>query len=306
MKISGCTIARDAVRLDYPLAESLRSLLPLVDELIVAVGDCDDGTWELVQGIGDPRIRAFRTTWDLGRRENVLSDETNKALDRCTGDWAVYLQADEVLHEDDLALVRASIARYHGTRVEGLSFRYLHFYGSYRTVQDHPRWFYRRATRAVRLGAGVRSAGDACGFLVAGPDGSRRLHRAHVAARVFHYGWVRPPEIMARKQLNLEGIFDGPAAIAGSDEREVASGIYATLGHLRAFHGSHPAVMRERIARCAWSFDPRLDEQAPRWLRLARVYLEWSRGDLGARVRREFGTRWRGVVDRLTAWRRPG
>src|SRR5439155_12850235 len=153
VRISGFTIARDAVRFDYPLAESLRSLLPLVDELIVAVGDCDDGTWELVQGIGDPRIRAFRTTWDLDRRENVLSDETNKALDRCTGDWAVYLQADEVLHEHDLPLLRASLERYQHTRVEGLSFRYLHFYGSYETVQDNPLWFYRRATRAVRLGA---------------------------------------------------------------------------------------------------------------------------------------------------------
>ena len=306
MKISGFTIARDAVRFDYPLAESLRSLLPLVDELIVAVGDCDDGTWELVQGIGDPRIRAFRTTWDLDRRENVLSDETNKALDRCTGDWAVYLQADEVLHEHDLPLVRASLERYQHTRVEGLSFRYLHFYGSYETVQDNPLWFYRRATRAVRLGAGVRSAGDACGFLAIGPNGSRRLRRANIVARVFHYGWVRPPRIMARKQIHLEGMVDGPSAVADADEDEVASRIYAGLGHLRSFHQSHPAVMRDRIARCTWSFDPRIDEQPPDWLRLARVYLEWWRGDLGVRIRRELSTRWRGIVDRSRGRSRRG
>ena len=300
MKISGFTIARDAVRFDYPLSESLRSLLPLVDELIVAVGDCDDGTWELVQGIADPKIHAFRTTWDLERRENVLSDETNKALDRCTGDWAVYLQADEILHEDDLPALRASLERCQRLRVEGLSFRYLHFYGSYDTVQDHPQWFYRRATRAVRLRAGVRSVGDACGFMVIGPSGSRRLHRANVAARVFHYGWVRPPEIMARKQIHLAGMVDGPETVAHEDEREVASRIYSGLGHLRAFRGSHPAVMRDRIARCTWRFDPRIAEQPPDWLRLARVYLEWSRGDLGARVRREWSTRWRGIVDRVT------
>ena len=306
MKISGFTIARDAVRFDYPLAESLRSLLPLVDELIVAVGDCDDGTWELVQGIGDPRIRAFATTWNLDRRENVLSDETNKALARCTGDWAVYLQADEVLHEQDLPLLRASLERCQHMRVEGLSFRYLHFYGSYETVQDNPLWFYRRATRAVRLGVGVRSAGDACGFLVIGPNGSRRLRRTNIAARIFHYGWVRPPQIMARKQINLEGIVDGPSVVAEADEHEVASRIYAGLGHLRAFHQSHPAVMRDRIARCAWSFDPRIDEQPPNWLRLARVYLQWSRSDLSVRIRREWSTRWRGIVDRLRGRSWPG
>ena len=306
MRISGFTIARDAVRFDYPLAESLRSLLPLVDELVVAVGDCDDGTWELVQGIGDPKLRAFRTTWDLERRENVLSDETNKALDRCTGDWAVYLQADEVLHEDDLPLLRASLERCQHMRVEGLSFRYLHFFGSYETVQDNPMWFYRRATRAVRTGAGVRSVGDACGFLVIGPNGSRRLRRANIAARIFHYGWVRPPQTMARKQINLERIVDGPSAVANANEHEVASRIYAGLGHLRVFRRSHPAVMRDRIARCTWSFDPRIDEQPPDWLRLARVYLEWSRGDLGARIRREWSTRWRGVVDRLRGRTSPG
>jgi len=299
MKVSGFTIARDAVRFDYPLAESLRSLLPLVDELVVAVGDCDDGTWELVQGIGDPKIHAFHTTWDLDRRENVLSEETNKALERCTGDWAVYLQADEVLHEDDLPALHAALERHRHVRVEGLSFRYLHFFGSYGTVQDNPMWFYRRATRAVRPGAGVRSVGDGCGFMVIARDGSRRLRRANIGARVFHYGWVRPPEIMARKQINLAGLFSGPGAVATADEREVASRIYAGLGHLRGFTGSHPAVMRERIARCTWSFYSRIEEQPPDWLRLARVYLEWSRDDLGERIRREWSSRWRGIVDRV-------
>jgi hypothetical protein len=192
-------------------------------------------------------------------------------------------------------------------RVEGLSLRYLHFFGSYSTVQDNPMWFYRRATRAVRMGAGVRSVGDACGFFVIEPNGSRRLNRANVAARIFHYGWVRPPEVMARKQINLRMLFDGPDAVAATDATEVAGRIYGAhrLGHLRAFTGSHPAVMRDRIARCTWTFDPRIDEQPPDWLRLARVYLEWSRGDLGERVRREWTSRWRGIVDRMRGRRWP-
>jgi len=298
VKISGFTIARDAVRFDYPLAESLRSLLPLVDELVVAVGDCDDGTWELVQGIGDPKIRAFRTVWDTGQGENVLSHETNKALDRCSGDWAVYLQADEVLHEDDLTVLRRDLERHHRGRIEGLSLRYLHFYGSYGTVQDNPMWFYRRAVRAVRTGAGVRSVGDACGFFVIGPHGSRRLQRANSRARVFHYGWVRPPEVMARKQVNLMRLVDGPSVAEPAEAGRLAARIYDGRGHLRHFRGKHPAVMGERIGRCNWSFDPRIEEQPPDWLRLARVYLQWWRGDLRARVGRELANRWRAVVGR--------
>ena len=95
------------------------------------------------------------------------------------------------------------------------------------------------------------------------PIGGLTTLVAEIAARVFHYGWVRPPRIMARKQIHLEGMVDGPSAVADADEDEVASRIYAGLGHLRSFHQSHPAVMRDRIARCTWSFDPRIDEQPP-------------------------------------------
>ena len=107
MKLSGFTIARQAVRLQYPIVESIRSLLPLVDEYVVGVGDGDDGTWEAVASIGDPRVVMFRSTWDTSLRAGLaISEETNKALCRCTGDWAVYLQADEVLHEHDLPLLQ--------------------------------------------------------------------------------------------------------------------------------------------------------------------------------------------------------
>lgn len=290
MRISGLTIARDAVRFDYPLQESIRSLLPLVDELIVAVGDCEDGTWELVQAIGDAKIKPFRTVWDVTRRVGgeVLSEETNKALERCTGEWAVYLQADEVLHEEDLPGLRAALDTYRRSRIEALSFRCLHFYGSYRTVQDHPRWFYRRAVRAVRLGAGIRSVGDACAFLALRNDAWRPPRRRSVGVRVFHYGWVRPPEVMARKCLNSDRFYHDDAWLArhAGGVEELAARVYDGRGHLRYFHGTHPAVMRRRVESQTWSFDPRIDEQWPDWVRHLRIALAWPLGDYARRALR--------------------
>ena len=288
MRISGFTIARQAIALGYPLEESIRSLLPLVDEMIVGVGDGDDGTWELVQSIGDAKIAAFRSTWDATRRHGgeVLSQETNKALARCRGDWGIYLQADEVLHEDELPALRAALVRHDARRTEALSFRYFHFYGSYQTLQDNPDEFYPRATRAVRLGVGVQSVGDACAFLVRDDRVWRKPRRADLGLHVYHYGWARPPAVMLRKQRQFAALFHDDAWIeANGIDAAVPREIYAR-GNLRYFRGSHPAVMRARVARQDWDFDPHIDEQAPAWLRHARNYLRWYAGRARRQLRR--------------------
>jgi hypothetical protein len=288
VRLSGFTIARQAVSLAYPVEESLRSLLPLVDELVVGVGDGDDGTWELIQSIGDPRLKPFRSTWDPANRSNgeVLAEETNKALARCRGDWAFYLQADEVLHEAELPALRRVIEENDRRRTETLSFRYYHFYGSYRTIQDNPNWFYPRATRGLRLGAGVQSVGDACAFAVVENGVARRPRRVDTGLHVYHYGWARPPEVMRRKTRQHEAFYYDDQWIRryGIDAAH-ADDVYHRRGHLRLFEGTHPAVMRARVAAQDWSFDPRLDEQEPTWLRRSRNYLRWFVSRATARLR---------------------
>jgi len=126
LKVSGFTFARNAVRLRYPLAESIRSALPLVDEMVVNVGRSDDGTLELVRGIGDPRIVLVESVWDEASlvRGRVLAEQTDIALEHCTGDTCLYLQADEVFHEEDHPRIRDALARMHADPgVEGLAFR---------------------------------------------------------------------------------------------------------------------------------------------------------------------------------------
>ena len=273
MKISGFTIARNAQKFGYPLVESLRSLLPLVDELVVAVGDSEDRTWDLVHSLESSKLRAFRTVWDPAQRAGgrVLSAQTNLALARCRGDWAVYLQADEVFHEDDLAVLERSLVRHHKSPLEGLRMDYLHFYGSYQTIQTHWRKWYHSAIGAVETGKSIQSVGDAYGFRMQG-DGGRRLLSLGSGARVFHYGWSRPPQVMQAKQDNLDRLYHGDAAMVQHRAQAVAEAaklkaFYADRGYLERFRGSHPAVMTQRVLEQDWSFDDGIEAQAPWWLR---------------------------------------
>lgn len=246
MLVSGFTIARNAIRYDYPVVESIRSILPLVDEMVVAVGNSCDDTRSLIAGIESPKIRIIDTVWDdeLRAGGKVLAQQTNLAMDACQGDWCVYLQADEVIHENDLEkLLRGMRKHYDRRSIEGLSFRYHHFRADYGIRDPLP---YRRQTRIVRSGAGVRSVGDACGFAVDG----RKLHTASTGAWVYHYGYVKPPKNMAAKMDYFLSLYDGRQVAPG---HEVQAEEYAwSLVTCERFHGSHPATMSERIANKNW------------------------------------------------------
>ncbi|HEX8909097.1 MAG TPA: glycosyltransferase [Anaeromyxobacteraceae bacterium] len=256
MRVSGFTFVRDAVRLGYPILPAVRSILPLVDELVVNVGASPDGTLDLVRSLDDPRLVVLESRWDEGQLERgqVLAHQTDLALGRCTGDVCLYVQADEALHEDDHPAVREALRRLHAEPgLEGLVFDYVHFYGSFHTVGVSRRW-YRREIRAVKNRAGVRSWRDAQGFRVGPGEGARKLRVAPAGGRMFHYGWVRPPEAQKVKLAEFERLYHGDAA----RERRLAAGFRYDVGEkVRPFRGTHPAPMRDWIAREDWAFEPR-------------------------------------------------
>ncbi len=267
MRVSGFTFCRNAVKYDYPLAEAIRSILPWVDEFVVNVGDCDDGTLELVERIGDPRIRILRSVWDegLGRGGFIYAQQTNIALEACAGDWAFYVQADEVVHEGDLPAIWGAMKRYlPEPEVLGLMFRFLHFEGDYWSVNP---WRYKREIRIVRADGRVRSHGDAVGFqsvgdgldLKRGPEGRRRWSNG----RIFHYGWVKAPAVMTQKKREQLRHYHPPGVVPEAEVQfcEVEAYDYPLYEALKEFRGSHPAVMAERVGRSR-----RLRRRRNRWL----------------------------------------
>ena len=251
MRVSGLTILRNIEIMDYPALEAVRSVLPLCDEFVVVVGKSDDNTLERVREIGDPRIRIIETEWDLSKRRGgrVLSEQTNIGLERCTGDWVFYIQADEVMHEKYQEPVRQAMRRYlDDPRVEGLWFRYRHFYGSYWLVQDNFRRWYPREVRIVRRDPDIVSWGDAMDFRHR--DG-RRLRSKPAGAEIYHYGWVKQPRKMLEKKRLLDQFWHTDEEI---EQRYggVAEWAYPDRYFLVPFRGTHPAVMAERVAAQDW------------------------------------------------------
>jgi hypothetical protein len=250
MRVSGFSIIRDGSRFGYPFVESIRSILPVVDEFVIAVGHSRDDTLARVQAIDSPKLRILETVWDpeMCRGGEVLACQTNLALDACQGDWCFYLQGDEVIHERDHDAIRSAMHRYVGRPgIEGLTFRYHHFHGGYNLVNPLA---YRRQVRIVRNGVGVRSVGDACGFGIEG----RKLATKPTGGWVYHYGWARPPQVMAEKTAQFEQFYikdNGRASVAPPEGREVAPHAY-DCSMCAPFRGAHPAVVREIVARQEW------------------------------------------------------
>jgi glycosyltransferase involved in cell wall biosynthesis len=254
MKISGFTFVRNAIDLYYPVVESITSILPICDEFVVAAGDSTDGTTELIRGIGDPRIKIIETVWDKSMFVHGATNaqQTNIALDACGGDWAFYLQADEVVHEDDLQpIVERMRACLDDRRVEGLLFDYLHFFADYDHYQSSHGW-YRREVRVVRNRIGARSWKSAQGFRRNG----EKLRVAEAGARIFHYGWVRPPKRMMRKAHSFSALHFGQEAADAYYKGLSSDYDFGRLHGLARFHGTHPAVMRARIAAKDWQVRP--------------------------------------------------
>lgn len=269
MYVSGFTFIRNAIKYDYPIVEAIQSILPLCDEVVVAVGNSEDGTRALIENIGSPKIRIINTVWDDNLREGgrVLALETQKAYDAINPktDWAIYIQGDEVLHEDSLDAVRKSMLTYAAdSRVEGLLFDYVHFYGSYDYVGASRQW-YRKEVRVVRP-RGIQSYRDAQGFR---KDG-QKLRVKHSGGTIHHYGWVKAPDKQQAKQHAFHRLWHGDEWL----EENVGAKPefdYSQIDALAHFKGKHPQVMQERINRINWQFayDPTLGIKTPLKYRIA-------------------------------------
>jgi glycosyltransferase involved in cell wall biosynthesis len=271
--VSGFSIVRNAIRYGYPVAEALRSLAPLVDELVVAVGASDDGTLELIRSLGIPQLRVLETVWDesLRRGGGILAQQTNLALSYCRYPWAFYLQADEVVHEDDYPRIREAIARWDGDRgTDALRFRFLHFEGTYAYVNPVR---YRTQCRVVRNNGRVVSVGDAAGFALA--DG-RHVRARSSGARIFHYGWARAPEILKHKTLAFQRLYHDDDFVAqhfGDIPPEELSDVDIAF----RFRGTHPAVMRDLIGSASWTIPAHRRPPLDTPLLNPRFYAAWLR-----------------------------
>ena len=228
MKVSGFTFLNEAVTRGYPFLESIMSALPICDEFIVVVGPSEDGTVEAVTALSDPKIKIIRSQWNPHVWTYVFGQQSNIALFNCTGDWAFYIQGDEIIHENDYKILRDTMQKQlDNPDIEGLTFDYVHFYGNHNTQAWSPRW-YRQEVRIIRNNIRAIFPNDAqYPILIQSNKRSRYLKAAVSGAKMYHYGWV-----------NSEFLKSG-----GQNKSATCNQVDPTT--LKRFEGSHPKLMTD-------------------------------------------------------------
>ncbi len=267
MKISGFSMVKNGGKLYYPVKESILSALPLVDEFVIALGDCDsdDDTRKQIESIGNSKIKIIDTIWDVQKftRGTEHAHQTDIAKAQCTGDWLFYLQADEVIHEKFLPVIEARCRQLlNDKEVEGLLFKYIHFWGDYAHYQYAHKW-YKHEIRIVRNRPDIHSWESAQSFRrIPNFDGvsyrgdkenTFKLKVANVDASIYHYGWVRPPRFMEEKTKALDTSHKGKdkaEEIAKSRSNRID---YGPLGRVKIFKDTHPKVMETKIKQFNWA-----------------------------------------------------
>lgn len=260
--ISGFSMCRNADSLYYPVKESIESVLPIVDEFIVAIGESYEGdkTRELIESINSPKIKIIDTVWDTDKFKygSVHAQQTDIAMKACSGDWLLYLQADEVIHEKDHSEIEEAC---HGflneKKVDGFVFNYLHFWGDFNHVHDSHVW-YDREIRIVRNDINIHPWKSAQSFRryanfdeskYLDKEGTQKVDVRCLKANVYHYGWVRPPILMMKKINALDEIH------SHQKERQSKPFSYGDLSEIPKFIGSHPSVMKKWIMQSSWEND---------------------------------------------------
>ena len=254
MKVGGFTFIRNAIKNDYPIVEAITSILSLCDEFVIALGNSEDETENLILGINSPKIKIIHTVWDESLREGgaIFAQQTDIAFKGLSDnvDWAFYIQGDECVHEKFLPTIKEEMeANLNHTEVEGLLFKYLHFYGSY-DFYGHSRRWYRREIRILRNNKSIHSYRDAQGFRLDG----RKIKVKLIDAYIYHYGWVKPPSGLKNKIRNFNQFYHDDEWIKNNIP-ETFEFDYNNADRLIHFDGTHPEVMLKRISSINWQLN---------------------------------------------------
>ncbi len=260
-------MGKNAHKLYYPMRYSIESILPLVDEFVVALGDNDedDDTREEIEKIGSDKIKIIDTIWDIEKYPNGMehAHQTDIAMKACSGDWLFYLQSDELVHERDIPEIRRRCEELlDDPEVEGLLFKYRHFWGDYEHIQDTHCW-YRKEIRIVRNLPDIHSWESAQSFRkIPGFDGLNyrqqantfKLNVADVDAWIYHYGWVRPPEKMQNKIKVFTANHEGKESVDKkiSQAKYPKYFDYGNLSMLTYYGDTHPAVLKPWLDNFNW------------------------------------------------------
>ena len=238
MKVSAFTFIKNGQLLGYPFIQSIKSILPIVDEFIINVGLGEDNTLDEIEKINDPKIRIIQSHWNNNMKDRgfVYGQQKMVAQYNCTGDWAFYIEGDEIYHENDLDRIYMSMKEHlNNSDVEALVFDFYHFYGNGNSYLDSPGW-YRAEARIIKNSLRTY-APDGLFWLVLDSNKNGRYPKAkHTGAKCYHYGWVRSEHQMNLKSEKVQKYWGGNAKKIDYSKMDQSI--------IREFKGTHPKIIQ--------------------------------------------------------------
>ncbi len=244
--ISGFTFIKNGLTLGYCIKESIKSISPICDEIIINVGfddpNCekDDGTYAYLRDNFTHKKYIFlKSYWDpnITQDGKILAMQTDIALSKCQGEYCQYIQGDETIHENDLTIINNEVIKMSkNKKINGLVFKYYHLFGNVDTMR-FTRKVYRREIRLIRNNLGIKSWKDAQGFRH--KDNTKIICKL-ISARIFHYGWARKENIMEKKISVFDKLYFG-------NQYKNSSFNYKRLWGVKKFNQTHPCIMQEWI-----------------------------------------------------------
>ena len=266
MKISAFSYVRNGIQLGYPFIEAIKSVLPLVDEFIVVVGDSTDGTRTTIEQINNPKIKIVDTLWDEAMRTKgiIFAQQSNIGLDNVSkdADWLFHIQADEVIHEKDYDTIKKAMQKYlHDKSVEGFLFKFINFFGDYNHWAPSRR-FHQKEIRIIRNNSKYRSYKDSQGFRRFNDpvhylqEKGYKLHVIPINATVYHYSYVKNPHTQLKRSIEFGKRYNSNDEwIKDYTENNTAGFNYNAIDFLYTYKGTHPAIMKTRIDAQDWVFN---------------------------------------------------
>jgi glycosyltransferase involved in cell wall biosynthesis len=245
--ISVYTTTYNSIDQEYCIVEGIRSALGFADEVIVVDSHSNDGTVEAIESINDPRIKIYEIDWLPRIGWAMYKIAKSMAIGRCTKDWCVLMDADEVFHEldyDKIKKVPYSVA----DNIIGVKFNTLHFYGDYKHLLNGSKsWkdLYTNKVYMVRNGLGIHhgnSGMDIDAHVDRYGIPLKQEYLVHLNISAFHYGHIRSDAAYLKKQNRMHSFYEGKEVNNTAIDR-------IDLKNLGTFIGTHPITMKNRVEK---------------------------------------------------------